>query len=355
MTLRFSFAAFLLAAAASAAAASPAPAPAKAAPGARRTGHPTQVTSVEGITEYALDNGLHVLLFPDQTKQTITVNVTYMVGSRHEGYGETGMAHLLEHLLFKGTPRHPNIPQELTAHGARPNGSTLFDRTNYFETFQATDDNLRWALDLEADRMVHSFVAKKDLDSEMTVVRNEFELGENDPASILEERVLSTSYLWHNYGHSTIGARADLENVPIERLQAFWRTYYQPDNAYLLVAGKFDEAKTLAWIDQTFSPIPRPTRSLQKTYTTEPTQDGEREVTLRRVGDVQALAVAYHVTSATHPDGAPIQVLAFLLGDTPSGRLHKALVETKKASAVGGYMQPLKEPGFMMLTAEVRQ
>ena len=255
----------------------PASSPGKAPVGAHRTGHPRQVTSVEGITEYALDNGLHVLLFPDQTKQTITVNITYLVGSRHENYGETGMAHLLEHLMFKGSPKHPNVPQELTSHGARPNGTTWFDRTNYFETFQASDENLRWALDLEAERMVHSFIAKKDLDSEMTVVRNEFELGENDPSSILEERVLSTAYLWHNYGHSTIGARADIENVPIERLQAFWRNYYQPDNAYLLVAGKFDPVKTLALIDETFAAIPKPARKLQQTYTAEPTQDGERE------------------------------------------------------------------------------
>jgi zinc protease len=325
-----------------------------AAPG-KPGGHPARATSVEGITEYALDNGLHVLLFPDQTKQTITVNITYLVGSRHENYGETGMAHLLEHLMFKGTPKHPNVPQELTAHGARPNGTTWFDRTNYFETFAATDENLRWALDLEADRMVHSHIAKKDLDSEMTVVRNEFELGENQPENVLEERVLSTAYLWHNYGHSTIGARADIENVPIERLQNFWRTYYQPDNAWLLVAGKFDPARTLVMIDETFSAIPRPTRSLQKTYTAEPTQDGEREVTLRRVGDVQALAVAYHVPSGTHSDAAAIEVLARVLTDAPSGRLHKALVETKKASSVSGYMQPLKEPGFVMLQAEVRQ
>src|SRR6266498_2101582 len=207
---------------------------------AASAGHPVKVTSVEGITEYKLANGLHVLLFPDQTKQTITVNITYLVGSRNENYGETGMAHLLEHLMFKGTPRHPNIPQELTAHGARPNGTTWLDRTNYYETFQATEENLRWALDLESDRMVHSFIAKKDLDSEMTVVRNEFELGENSPSAVLFERVVSTAFLWHNYGHSTIGARADIENVPIERLQAFWRTYYQPDNAYLLVAGKLD-------------------------------------------------------------------------------------------------------------------
>jgi zinc protease len=99
-----------------------------------------KVTSVEGITEYRLPNGLRVLLAPDPSKPTITVNITYLVGSNHENYGETGMAHLLEHLVFKGTPRHPNIPQELTAHGARPNGSTWWDRTNYFETFAATDE-----------------------------------------------------------------------------------------------------------------------------------------------------------------------------------------------------------------------
>src|SRR5262245_2796290 len=198
-----------------------------------------RVTSVEGITEYRMANGLQVLLFPDPSKQTITVNVTYKVGSRHENYGETGMAHLLEHLVFKGTPKHPNIPQELTARGTRPNGSTWTDRTNYFETFAATDDNLRWALDLEADRMINSFIAKKDLDSEMTVVRNELESGENSPTGVLVDRVMSTAYLWHNYGKSTIGSRSDLENVPIERLQAFYKTHYQPDNAVLLIAGRF--------------------------------------------------------------------------------------------------------------------
>src|SRR5258706_9924790 len=166
---------------------------------------PQKITAVEGITEYRLPNGLTVLLFPDQTKATITVNITYKVGSRHENYGETGMAHLLEHLMFKGSPKHTNIPQELTEHGARPNGTTWFDRTNYYETFSASEPNLRWALDLEADRMVNSFIAKKDLDSEMTVVRNEFEAGENSPSEVLEERVLSTAYLWHNYAHSTIG------------------------------------------------------------------------------------------------------------------------------------------------------
>ncbi len=352
--------AFLLFAAAASTLAAPAsppkaPAPrAKAAAGAK-TEKPVRVTSVEGITEYRLANGLRVLLFPDQTKQTITVNITYLVGSRNENYGETGMAHLLEHLMFKGTPRHPNIPQELTAHGARPNGTTWLDRTNYYETFQATEENLKWALDLEADRMVHSFIAKKDLDSEMTVVRNEFELGENSPASVLFERVLSAAFLWHNYGHATIGARADIENVPIERLQAFWRTYYQPDNAYLLVAGKFDEEKTLAQVNETFSKIPKPSRTLPTFYTAEPTQDGERSVTLRRVGDVQVVTVVYHVPAGAHPDLPALEILTEVLADTPSGRLHKALVETKKASSVDSFLPSLHDPGFVLFQAEVRQ
>ena len=316
---------------------------------------PKKLTSVEGITEYALANGLHVLLFPDPTKPTITVNMTYLVGSRNENYGETGMAHLLEHLMFKGSTNHPNIPQELSSHGARPNGSTWYDRTNYFETFQATEENLKWALDLEADRMAHSFIAKKDLDSEMTVVRNEFEMGENDPEEILDQRVLSTAYLWHNYGHDTIGARSDIENVPIERLQAFWRTYYQPDNATLLVAGRFEEGKGLELINRVFGPIPRPTRVIQKTYTVEPTQDGERSVTLRRVGDVQGLAVAYHVPAGAHPDAAAVEILGEILADTPSGRLHKALVETKKASSVSSLFLDLNEPGFLLLRASVRK
>ena len=314
-----------------------------------------RVTAVEGITEYRLRNGLRVLLFPDPSKPTITVNITYLVGSLHESYGETGMAHLLEHLAFKGSKNHPDIPQELTEHGARPNGTTWFDRTNYFETFRASDENLDWALDLEADRMIHSFIAKKDLDSEMTVVRNEYERGENRPFRILMQRTLSTSFLWHNYGKSTIGARSDIENVSIDRLRAFYRKYYQPDNAVLLVVGKFDEAGTLALIVKKFGSIPRPARVLQQPYTSEPIQDGERTVTLRRVGDVQMLMAGYHIPAGSHPDFAAIDLLTQILADTPAGRLHKTLVESKKASQVFGYNFQLHDPGVSLLGAEVRQ
>lgn len=314
-----------------------------------------KVTTVEGITEYKLtSNGLHFLLFPDASKPTITVNITYKVGSRHEGYGETGMAHLLEHLVFKGTPNHPNIPQELTEHGARPNGTTWYDRTNYFETFNATEDNLRWALDMEADRMVNSFIAKKDLESEMTVVRNEFEMGENDPSSILMERVLSTAYLWHNYGNSTIGARADLENVPIDRLQAFYKKNYQPDNAMLVVAGKIEPEKTLALVKEYFGRIPKPSRELIPTYTKDPTQDGERSVTLRRTGDIQVASALYHTPPGAHPQYAALAVLDEILTNEPAGRLYKAMVETKKAATVWSFSPALAEGGFIYINADVR-
>lgn len=315
---------------------------------------PRRITTVAGITEYALDNGLKVLLFPDESRPTVTVNITYFVGSRHEGYGESGMAHLLEHLVFKGTPTHPNVWKALQERGGSFNGTTSFDRTNYFETLPASEENLDFALRLEADRMVNCFIAAADLASEMTVVRNEFEMGENNPLGVLSERIMSTAYLWHNYGKSTIGSRADIERVPIERLQAFYRKYYQPDNAMLVVAGKFDEAKTLAQINEIYGRIPRPQRKLEQTYTVEPTQDGEREVVLRRVGDVQALGVVYHICAGSHADMAPLQVLASVLSAAQTGRLYQALIEPKLATSVSAFAYSLCEPGVLDITVEAR-
>ena len=330
------------------------PATAKSAP-ARLVKGPT----VEGITEYTLPNGLIVLLFPDESKATTTVNIVYFVGSRHENYGETGMAHLLEHLVFKGTPRHPNIPQELSQHGADPNGTTWTDRTNYYETFPASDANLAWALDLEADRMINSFIAQKDLASEMTVVRNEFELGENDPGSILEERVTSTAFLWHNYGNSTIGARSDIENVPIERLQAFYHRHYQPDNALLVIAGRFNPATAIKLVEQKFGGIPRPRRTgdnvLWPTYTRDPEQDGERSVTLRRVGDVQVAMALYKVPPAGDTDYAAVALLSEILRSAPSGRLYKALVAPGLAASVSSSSYAFREPTTIVTRAEVRK
>jgi zinc protease len=310
----------------------------------------TQIRTIEGVAEYRLANGLQVLLYPDEASSTFSVNVTYKVGSRHESYGETGMAHLLEHMNFKGTPKHRDIPAEIASHGARANATTAYDRTNYFETLDASTANLEWALGLEADRMTHSFIAKKDLDSEMTVVRNEFESGENNPGRVLEERVLSTAYLWHNYGHSTIGSRADIEGVPIERLQKFYRTYYQPDNATLIVTGKFDQKATLSSIETLFGVIPKPTRILPSVYTAEPAQDGERDVTLRRTGSEEILMEAFHVPADAHPDAVPLGILADLLNERPSGLLYKKLVESKLAVSAAMEVETLHDPGFLIIS-----
>jgi zinc protease len=314
---------------------------------------PRKVASVEGITEYHLENGLRVLLFPDPTRPKVTVNLTVLVGSRHEGYGETGMAHLLEHMVFKGTPTHPDIPGAMKERGAQFNGSTWVDRTNYYETLPASDQNLEFAIKLEADRMINSPIKPEDLATEFSVVRNEFEAGENSPERVLSQRMAAVAYEWHNYGKSTIGNRSDIERVPVDNLRDFYRRFYQPDNAVLVVAGKFDETKALEYITKYFGAIERPARKLPATYTEEPPQDGERMVTLRRVGDVGMVGLLYHVPAASHAEFPAVEILGQILSSEPSGRLYKALVETKKATSVSVDENACHDPGSIQIMAEV--
>jgi zinc protease len=331
-----------------------------------------KMTSMGGITEYDYPNGLKVLLYPDAAEPKITVNVTYLVGSRHEGYGETGMAHLLEHLDFIETTNGRQIKDEIVAHATNWNGTTSEDRTNYYETVNATDDNLKWALGLETDRMANVKFTKQILDTEMTVVRNELERGENQPASILSERVAATAYLWHNYGKSTIGSKEDLENVPYTRPEAFYHKYYQPDNAVLVITGRIDEFKTLQFIADSMGKLPRPTRTLEAPYTIEPPQDGERFVALRRVGTGQNVMVAYHAVAAGHPDSVALQVLSGIMNgsggrggrgggggrggrggaaDPNEGRLTKFVVDPELARSANMGFQGRHDPGLVEISA----
>jgi len=327
--------------------------------------------SVGGITEYDYPNGLRVLLYPDQANPKVTIDVTYLVGSRHEGYGETGMAHLLEHMDFIETTNGRQIKNEIVSRGANWNGTTSYDRTNYYETIPATDENLKWALGLEADRMVNVKFTKQLLDTEMTVVRNEFERGENSPQSILRERVEATAYLWHNYGKSTIGSKDDIERVPVDRLAAFYHKFYQPDNAVLVVTGRLDETRTLQFVANTMGRIPRPAQKLDQTYTVEPPQDGERFVALRRVGEGQEVIIAYHGPAAGHPDSAALQVLSGVMnggsggggrggrggggGGAREGRLTKALVDTKIAESANMGARELHDPGLITVSASLNK
>ncbi|MFO0598313.1 MAG: pitrilysin family protein [Myxococcaceae bacterium] len=314
----------------------------------------TQVASVEGITEYRLPNGLRIIMVPDESVATVTVNLTVLVGARHEGYGEKGMAHLLEHMLFKGSTKFKDPKKELGARGAQWNGTTAEDRTNYFETMTASDANLEFGLKFEADRLVNSFVEKKDLDTEMTVVRNEFEVSETVGDRVLEQRIRAAALPWHNYGRAVIGIKADLERVPIENLKGFYKRFYQPDNAVLVLAGRFDEGKAFKLIADTFGKIPKPTRALPTTFTDEPVQDGERMVTVRRVGGSPSLGAAWRIPASTDPDYPALMVLQGVLGDQPQGRLHQALVDGKKAAAARCDLDQLREPGLFYCRVQLK-
>ncbi len=323
-----------------------APAPSTAAPSSAIPAGPQKMATVENMTEYRWPNGFRAILYPDPGASKVTVNMTILVGSRHEGYGETGMAHLLEHMLFKGTPKHGDIPKELRDRGADFNGTTWVDRTNYYETLSATGDNLEFAISLEADRLVNSFVRREDLLKEFSVVRNEFERGENSPENVLSQRMRSAAFEWHNYGKSTIGNRSDIERVPIDNLQAFYRKYYRPDNTILILSGSFKEADALKALTGAFGGLKNPAEPLPVTYTEEPAQDGEREVVLRRVGKVAFAGLLYHIPAAAHPDYPALEVLASALSMQPSGPLYTGLVQGKVASSVFASASGWHDPGI---------
>ncbi|MGL4581869.1 MAG: M16 family metallopeptidase, partial [Flavobacterium sp.] len=314
---------------------------------------PTFVTSVEDIKEYKLSNGLKILLLPDATQSNLIVNIVYNVGSKHEGYGEKGMAHLLEHMLFKSTKNLGDIKKMLSDKGGRAQGTTWYDRTNYYEIFASTDENLAWALQMEADRMINATILQEDLDKEFSVVRNEFEIGENNPTRVLMERTINTAYLWHNYGLSTIGSKEDIERVKTPQLRRFYEKYYQPDNATLIIAGKFDEAKALKYVEDYFSVIAKPKRVLDEIFTVEPAQDGEKLVEVKRAGDSQHINILYHTASFADKDYAALSALESILNNDPSGYLYKELVETKKVSSLWAFNPTVRDAGFVLFNFDV--
>lgn len=308
---------------------------------------PRKVRHYEGISEYVLDNGLRVLLVPDSSKSTVTVVITYMVGSRHEIYGETGIAHVVEHMAFKGTKNFPDFREQVMNRGASYNGSTWYDRTNYYETLPATDDNLEFAIKFEADRMKNVEINEEKLTPERTVIINELDMGESQADNVLKEKMEAISYMFHGYGHSTIGAKSDVANAPLESVKAFYEKYYQPDNALLVISGKFDENKTLSLVQTHFGSIAQPQRKLTATYTRESNRDSAQEITLRRVSEVGAVGMIFHTPPAAHPDTAPLEIMESIMTDKPSGRLYQSLILTKKAAGLRPFGYTREEGGIV--------
>ena len=293
------------------------------------------VKTVGGISEYRLPtNDLNLLLLEDHSAPVLTFMVTYRVGSRHEVTGTTGATHLLEHLMFKGSKNfHPGLGKGfdtlMDSIGGINNATTWLDRTNYYENLPS--DHLELAVQLEADRMRHLLLREEDRQPEMTVVRNEFERGENDPAAALEKEVTAAAFIAHPYHHPTIGWRADIEKVSIARLREFYDTYYWPNNATITVIGDFKPAAALRLIQQSFGAIPRSPQPIPQPYTEEPAQNGPRRVVVKRPGEVGAVQIAYKTPAARHADHAPLEVLAAILSTGKTSRLYRALIDRNLA------------------------
>jgi zinc protease len=312
----------------------------------------TYVKSLAGIDEYTLDaNGLQVLVKPDHSAPVVTFQVTYRVGSRNEVTGTTGATHLLEHLMFKGSehfndPAGNSIKQYLAATGGVFNANTSFDRTAYFAT--VGKDHLEGYVAIEADRMRNLWLREADRQAEMTVVRNEFERGENNPESALMKEVQAMVFMAHPYHHDTIGWRSDIEHVPIEKLRGFYDTYYWPDNATVSIIGDVNPPEALALVKKYYGTIPRAPQPIPVVYTVEPPQTGARRTTLERPGELGTVIVAYKIPAARHADLPALEVLGSILSDGKSSRLYPTLVDKSLAlgSEAGAYR--LRDPGMFI-------
>ncbi len=306
-----------------------------------------------GIEEYTLDsNGLKLLIVSDPSAEEAGVNIVFGVGSRYEGYGETGATHLLEHLLFKSSKNHPDITQELKNHALNYNGTTWTDRTNYYETFEPTIDKLCWALSLESDRLTNCVVKKEYLDSEMSVVRNEFEMGEDSHVNNLWEAVESAAYRWHNYGNSTIGARSDIEQVRIENLADFYHHYYRPSNTTLIVVGPYPKELILRKVSHYFGGATNPQKPIIHPYTQEPAQEGQRFVRVERVGGKAFGMAAYHVPGYIHADTPALLAFKSLMTMENRGQMVKEFVNTGKIVDVGAYSYKFRDPSLMFFMGD---
>lgn len=306
----------------------------------------THIKSLGGIDEYRLDvNGLQVLLMPEHSAPVLTFMVTYRVGSRNEVTGTTGATHLLEHLMFKGTPnfnreKGNNVDQLLERTGALYNATTWLDRTNYYQTLG--NEHLATVIEMEADRMRNLWLREEDRRPEMTVVRNEFERGENNPFQALIKEIFQAAFVAHPYHHSTIGHRSDIERVPIEKLREFYDIYYWPDNATVSLIGDFQTAEALALIKKFYGPIPKARQAIPEVYTEEPEQTGPRRVTVKRAGQLGVVAIGYKNAAALHEDWAAIEIAGNILTDGVNSRMYRALTDkglTTSASAYNGYFK----------------
>jgi len=310
------------------------------------------VKSSGGIEEYTLQkNDLTVLVLEDHSAPVATFMVTYHVGSRNEAIGYTGSTHLLEHLMFKGSrnfnkEKGTAIWTELQNIGAQINATTWNDRTNYFEVVPS--EHIEKAIAIEADRMRFAFLRDEDRQPEMTVVRNEYERGENSPFDVLDKNIWATAYLAHPYHHSTIGWRSDIENISTERLQEFYHTYYWPNNATATIIGDFNKAEALALIKNYFGEHNASKNNIPEMYTEEPEQEGPRRTAVKRAGQTGVVGVGHKTQEGLHEDTYAFQLLGKILSEGKTSRFYKTIVDRGLATSLIMYDFPLKDNGMFI-------
>jgi zinc protease len=317
---------------------------------------PEFVQTDGGIQEYKLSNGLKVLLVENHSAPVATVLVVYKVGSRNEAVGYTGSTHFLEHMLFRGTPNYnkskgTQIAQVLSKEGANFNATTWLDRTTYYETVPA--EKLELALDIESERMQHAFIRDADRQSEMTVVRNELERDENEPDSIMWKNLFAQAFVAHPYHHPTIGWHSDVEGVPTARLRQFYKEFYHPNNATLVLVGDFETQAALDLVEKKFGSIPSSKKPIPPMYTQEFLQQGERRFKIRRPGQLGIVQMAWHVPAQEHADSYALDVLQDILAEGVNSRLYQNLVESQLAINAGAYNIQLRDPGLFIVHAKV--
>jgi zinc protease len=317
----------------------------------------SHVKDVGGLSELTLDsNGLTVLLLPIRSAPVVTFMVTYRVGSRNEVTGTTGATHLLEHLMFKGSPNYNrpkgnSVDQLLESIGGRYNATTWLDRTNYFA--EIGSEHLEDYMAVEADRMRNLWLREEDRQPEMTVVRNEFEIGENDPTEALDKEIFAAAYMAHPYHHSTIGWRSDIEKVSIEKLREFYDTFYWPDNATVSIVGDFDPDTALGLVKKYYGAYTRAPHPIPQVYTEEPEQSGQRRVTVKRAGQLGVVGVSYKMPAATHPDYPALQILSNVLATGKNSRFYRALTDKSLATSVSAGLGFNHDPSLFQIYADL--
>ncbi len=323
-------------------------------------GHFTHITSLGGIHEYELKkNGLRVLFLRKPGTQAVVSNIVYLVGSRHETRGKTGIAHMLEHMLFKDTvdkegnrspkPRHISLQNK----GALLNASTWLDRTNYY--FVMPPEYLDEMLSAEAERMRGLILTQKEYLPEQQNVLSEFEMYASRPDHVLESALNNHAFVSHGYGHDTIGFKSDIESLTCEDLRAFYDTYYWPNNAYLILVGDVEQEYALSLVAEHFSHITRSPHQIPQTTTEEPPRTGSQTLTILKNSPLTLTSLCYPTPCASDPSWPALHILISYLTSGKLSPLYKKLVETHKASSVGASYMPLHDPGTLTIQASVSQ